>query len=272
MHVTIAQEDLINEGIDFKKGDHLQIQGHQSEYGKGLSYPSFKATAKEDGFTGGWDVWDVLPEKPGEFNDPDNVSVYGFSIAGINGKHINGTEEGKSMHVTLATGEPDQDYDHKFFDEIVKQLARAGFKGATHREWDKYTGVYLKVPGVDRFWIKDYYSTGTRTDKNHKYEYADASLQDDEGGTYSADPSNYFMMEPDEVFEGQTLVLTKMDGTEEMIENPKKKDLPFNVAPKTFSYEKGTLTEYTIFVPENNNDEEIEVSDHNGKVDAYALI
>ena len=184
----------------------------------------------------------------------------------------NAKHEEASLHVTLATGEPDQDYDHKFFDEIVKQLARAGFKGATHQEWDKYTGVYLKVPGVDRFWIKDYYSTGTRIDKNHKYEYADASLQDDDGGTYSADPGDYFMMEPDEVFEGQTLLMTKMDGTKEMIENPKKSDLPTNVAPKTFSYEKGTVTQYTIFVPENNNDEEIEVSDHNGKVDAYALI
>lgn len=35
------------------------------------------------------------------------------------------------------TGEPDQDYDHAFFDEIVRQLDKAGFKGATHKEFDK---------------------------------------------------------------------------------------------------------------------------------------
>jgi len=53
-----------------------------------------------------------------------------------------------------ATGEPDQDYDHDFYDKIVEQLDAAGFPGATHREFDKYQGVYLNVPGIDKFWVR----------------------------------------------------------------------------------------------------------------------
>jgi len=50
------------------------------------------------------------------------------------------------------TGEPDQDYDHEMYDRIVELLAQAGYPGAWHREFDKYQGVYLVIPGVDKFW------------------------------------------------------------------------------------------------------------------------
>ena len=50
------------------------------------------------------------------------------------------------------TGEADQDYDHEVFDSIVNQLAAAGYPGGRHREFDKYQGVYLVIPGVDKFW------------------------------------------------------------------------------------------------------------------------
>ena len=50
------------------------------------------------------------------------------------------------------TGEADQDYDHETFDRIVELLDQAGYPGARHREFDKYQGVYLFVPNVDRFW------------------------------------------------------------------------------------------------------------------------
>lgn len=65
-----------------------------------------------------------------------------------------------------ATGEPDQDYDHEFFDKLVEQLAAAGVKGAIHKEFDKYQGVYLKVPGVDTFWMKDVFYAGTGEDEH----------------------------------------------------------------------------------------------------------
>jgi len=53
----------------------------------------------------------------------------------------------------LETGEADQDYDHEPWDAVVQSLNRNGFPGATHREFDKYQGIYLNVPGVDRFWL-----------------------------------------------------------------------------------------------------------------------
>lgn len=107
------------------------------------------------------------------------------------------------------TGEPDQDYDHEFFDEIVRQLSRAGFKGATHREFDKYQGVYLHVPGVDKFWIMDVYSAGKK----------------------EGDPS-----------------------------------------ARTFTYKKGTRTDFTVFQGEHSEDK-VEVSQtESGKVDASELV
>lgn len=60
------------------------------------------------------------------------------------------------------TGEPDQDYDHEFYDAIVAQLAEAGFPGARHREFDKYQGVYINIPNAGKFWTVDSYSTGKR--------------------------------------------------------------------------------------------------------------
>lgn len=50
------------------------------------------------------------------------------------------------------TGEPDQDYDHSVYDQIVQQVAAAGYPGGKHREFDKYSGVYITIPGVDKFW------------------------------------------------------------------------------------------------------------------------
>jgi len=57
----------------FNKGSKLKIRAHHSEWGCGLRYSSFEAVALEDGFTGGWDVWDVRKGN-------EEVSVYGFSI------------------------------------------------------------------------------------------------------------------------------------------------------------------------------------------------
>jgi hypothetical protein len=56
------------------------------------------------------------------------------------------------VDILLETGEPDQDYDHEPWDEIVRQLEAAGIHGAYHREFDKYQGVYLNVPHVGKFW------------------------------------------------------------------------------------------------------------------------
>jgi hypothetical protein len=60
------------------------------------------------------------------------------------------------VNMILETGEPDQDYDHAPFDHIVAELAKEGFEGARHREFDKYQGVYIHIPHADRFWVQDW--------------------------------------------------------------------------------------------------------------------
>lgn len=56
-----------------------------------------------------------------------------------------------NLDLVLETGEPDQDYDHAFYDQVVAQLEAEGFE-ASHREFDKYQGVYIKVRGIGKFW------------------------------------------------------------------------------------------------------------------------
>lgn len=56
-----------------------------------------------------------------------------------------------NLDLVLETGEPDQDYDHDFYDQVVTQLEAEGFE-ARHREFDKYQGVYIEVRGIGRFW------------------------------------------------------------------------------------------------------------------------
>lgn len=67
----------------------------------------------------------------------------------------------RAMH---ETGEADQDYDQKFYDAICKKLKASGFGNCTHREFDKYQGVYISVPGFGKIWTKDVYYTGKKKD------------------------------------------------------------------------------------------------------------
>jgi len=55
------------------------------------------------------------------------------------------------------TGEPDQDYDKEALDKVVEALKNDGFQ-ASHREFDKYQGIYLKVSKngkTEKFWMRD---------------------------------------------------------------------------------------------------------------------
>jgi hypothetical protein len=54
----------------WKKGDTLKLRGYRSKAGKGLSYDAKVIVAAEDGFGGGWDVFDA----------EDGTSFYGFSV------------------------------------------------------------------------------------------------------------------------------------------------------------------------------------------------
>ena len=112
----------------------------------------------------------------------DSNDLKGF--APLNPFELKGKISEVSEAITEAiseTGEPDQNYDHDFFNDIVEELDRAGFPGARHKEFDKYQGVYLKVPGIDTFWVKDV----TDYDSFHSYyfypekqPYEDISVDD----------------------------------------------------------------------------------------------
>jgi len=173
-----------------------------------------------------------------------------------------------------ATGEADQDYDIEMYDKVVEQLTDAGFTGATHKEFDKYQGVYLNVPGVDKFWIDEVFTSGTRTDKPETKKYRRVKLISPDGDTLSATPGDYFQLPADHVFEECTLVLTLADGSTEEIQNPKKSDLPKDedVAPTTFIYEKGSETSHYILIGERNPELGGEITVKGEDVDASELI
>lgn len=178
-----------------------------------------------------------------------------------------------------ATGEADQDYDKEFFDKIVEQLEEANFSGVTHKEFDKYQGVYLNVPRIGKFWIADTFFTGKKSKEDRNKPYKDAYLEGPDGDTYSATSGDYFNMKPSDVFEDYILHLTLKNGDEKNIENPKKSDLPDLLeVGKTFTYEKGTETMHVVFTPDAGNVDatddqiEIEVTDKDGVVDASQLI
>ena len=73
--------------MNWKKGDLLFIRAHTFVGGKGLSYEAGVYEAAEDGFSGGWDVFDSTID----------VSFYGFSVEKVQHKYIK--TGGKTMKV-----------------------------------------------------------------------------------------------------------------------------------------------------------------------------
>jgi hypothetical protein len=67
-HLVIV--DDVDTTLRWKKGDLLGIRAYKPEPGCGLSYDAGVYTAGEDGFAGGWDVW----------NTAGDMSFYGFSV------------------------------------------------------------------------------------------------------------------------------------------------------------------------------------------------
>jgi hypothetical protein len=252
--------DWVGEGKDIRETASLRRGEVYHEWPEDTGVPSTTG-GKEGTFFG-----DSLSVDPRQQETP---------LSARQMRRLKARPRGRQASLRQATGEPDQDYDHEFYDKLVQALASAGFPGAKHREFDKYQGVYLKVPNCGKFWVKDVYSEGQRTDDTSKYKYQSAVLVD-EDGEYSANPGDYFMMRPEDAFGGMTLVLTKVDGETVRIEEPKKSDLPDNavVRPSTFSFEKGTTSEHYMMVEEDDPDEvEMDVvKNADGSVDAGQLI
>jgi hypothetical protein len=72
--------------------------------------------------------------------------------------------------VLCETGEPDQDYDHEFYNAICKKLKKAGFD-CSHKEFDKYQSVYILVRGYGKFWTKESYYTGIKKGEGTTFTY-----------------------------------------------------------------------------------------------------
>jgi hypothetical protein len=210
--------------------------------------------------------WSKTVEKMKEHPEIDNPFALAWS------EYNKGYKSHKGSKKT-ATGEPDQDYDHEFFDAIVSQLEAAGISGASHRQFDLYQGVYLSVPGVGKFWISDSFSTGQETSDTKDRPYSGAYLVDENGEQSSANADDYFMQPDGFVFEGHTLVITDRQGKQKKIENPKKSDLPKGESIRTtFQYEKGSEAEHVIFSPESDPDTGLEVTKTGDQVDASQLV
>jgi hypothetical protein len=215
-----------------KDGDVIEVAGHNPVQGA-IEVGQLQAGTEEKSttcFCGSKDfgVNDVsgaheCKECGKEYNDEEFKSLQ-------SNHHLDKSKWGNdsSTSQVRATGEPDQDYDKAFFDAVAAALSEAGFE-ATHREFDKYQGVYLDVlkdgQKIDRFWVKDSFQQGTEK-LNPAHKYKSAVLIDADGEEISANAGDYFMMNPDEVFEGCQLLLTDMQGNETTIEEPKKSDLP----------------------------------------------
>lgn len=169
------------------------------------------------------------------------------------------SEARKNIRRLQEAGEADGDYNHKLYQAICDALNAAGLN-ATHREFDKYQGVYIQVKGL-RLWANDISVSGERTDNVQKYRYRSAYLEAPDGERYSASPGDYFMLNPTAQFseDDTVLVLVKMDGSEDVIENPTKADLPKEgeVAPGTFSMKPGS----SVFVVSLTDDDGVEIAD-----------
>jgi hypothetical protein len=191
---------------------------------------------------------------------------------------VDSTEVDRDADVTESTlsetGEPDQDYDHATYDAIVKALEKHGYE-ATHREFDKYQGVYLTVTGGgvhEKFWTVEGYGRGEREGALPKY--SKAWLEDAEGERFSATRGDYFMADPSKPL-GAGLVLVTVDqqGKVEEKENPTVNDLPADGdVEHSIAFKKGTVHDVLVMVPEGDADVKIEVDVFNGEADVDAMV
>jgi len=155
-----------------------------------------------------------------------------------------------------STGEPDQDYDIEIYDEICNALKENGID-ASHREFDKYQGVYINT-SKGTLWTIDSYFTGSSSEG-----IISSTLIDEEGNESSGNIGDYFTLPDDYVFEGQTLEIVEMVNGERKyrtIDNPKKSDLGDSIGGSEFSAESQILTLWKEGSDEENVAEYVEGS------------
>ena len=130
----------------------------------------------------------------------------------------------KTGWIRKATGEADQDYDHAIYDAITNLIKRKTGLDASHKEFDKYQGVYVFVSSIGKIWTADSFVIGKRKAPTAKYR--SAILVNPDGDRVSSNRGDYFMQKPDYVFGGFTLELLDFNGKKTIIQNPKVQELP----------------------------------------------
>ena len=58
--------------------DVVHIAAHNAKPGEGLSYPACRVVVLDEGFSGGWDIYDGYRS-----TDSEPVSFYGFSVTRV---------------------------------------------------------------------------------------------------------------------------------------------------------------------------------------------
>jgi hypothetical protein len=173
-------------------------------------------------------------------------------------------ENGEKMKNVKATGEADQDYDIELFDKICSKIKDETGLNCFHKEFDKYQGVYIKVGGL-KFWIKDIHFTGEKEGKDKKY--SSAFLMNEDGDKTSATKGDYFQMKDNYIFKGYTLILTDSNGEKQVIENPKKSQLPDLMdVGNSFTFKEGAEQTIYDFIEESNPEEEISITVKNDEI------
>jgi ribosomal protein L40E len=156
-----------------------------------------------------------------DYGDIADINSYLRDKAGV----ITPNRADENLKQINETGEPDQDYDHKTFDEICNALKKKRIT-AIHREFDKYQGIYITTP-LGKLWTVDFFNRGKWGEG-----ILSSKLIDWDGNDWSGNSGDYWQYPKDKVFDDQQLVITKIEnGKFKKItkNNPKVSDLPDTV-------------------------------------------
>ncbi|RYZ93151.1 MAG: hypothetical protein EOP06_02020 [Proteobacteria bacterium] len=135
--------------------------------------------------------------------------------------------------------------------------------------FDAYQGSYIAITKKGetfaKLWVQECFSRGKV--KKDGAMFTKAYLED-ENGSYSANPGDYFMMKENDKFKGMTLVTIDLQGVKKTKKNPSRKDLPESGSVRsTISYESEPDVVYVLEDEYSHASFEITVLASGGAVD-----
>lgn len=212
---TYIRKEIESLYRSYKKGDIVKIKEYKPKNGKGLFYPAFTGKMLENGFAGGWDVWDVLDLKTNK-----EVSIYGFSIEGkvkkLHEANILVSEDGTEYKLSeLLKG---NNYRWDVFDELDELDMKSAIKMI------KDEGTYNDDLSI--FVSDQAYEIASTIFKEHKIdqdkysdEFDEVRYKVEENANYNWDkilPKVFFCDAKEEEFSGPVYSDTKETQTEEI--------------------------------------------------------